>query len=164
MTESANLNLPAGWSARPACNGDADPIRALVFGALREYGLAPDPTGTDADLDDIEHHYCRNGGWFIVIEDANGELAGSIALSRHTADTAELRKMYLPRNARRRGVGKWMLERALAEARQRGYRRVLLGTASVLHEALALYRNYGFKPVAIEGLPPRCDLAMALEL
>lgn len=104
MTESANLNLPAGWSARPACNGDADAIRALVFGALREYGLAPDPTGTDADLDDIERHYWRDDGWFVVIEDANGELADSVALSRHTADTAELRKMYLPRNARRRGL------------------------------------------------------------
>ncbi len=164
MTESANLNLPAGWSARPASNGDADAIRALVFGVLREYGLAPDPTGTDADLDDIVHHYGRDGGWFLVIENANGELTGSVALHRHDGDTAELRKMYLARAARGRGIGKWMLEQALTEARQRGYRRILLGTASVLHEAVALYHSYGFKPITAPALAPRCDLMMALEL
>ncbi|MSR42632.1 MAG: hypothetical protein EXS29_01975 [Pedosphaera sp.] len=48
------MNLPLGWNARPASNGDADAIRAVVFDALREYGLAPNPAGTDADLDDIE--------------------------------------------------------------------------------------------------------------
>ncbi len=164
MTESANLNLPPDWKARPACNGDAEAIRAVVFDALLEYGLAPDPTGTDADLDDIEHHYWRNGDWFVVIENADGEIVGSIALHRHDSDTAELRKMYLARPARGQGIGKWMLEQALAEARQRGYRRVFLGTATVLREAVGLYRRYGFKPITADAVAPRCDLMMALDL
>ncbi len=164
MTESANLNLPPDWKARPACNGDAEAIRAVVFDALLEYGLAPDPTGTDADLDDIERHYWRNGGWFVVIENADGEVVGSIALHRHDGDTAELRKMYLTRAARGRGVGRWMLEQALAEARQRGYQRVLLGTATVLREAVVLYQRYGFKPITADAVAPRCDLMMALDL
>lgn len=164
MTESANLNLPPDWKARPACNGDAEAIRTVVFDALLEYGLAPDPAGTDADLDDIERHYWRNGGWFVVIENADGDVVGSVALHRHNGDTAELRKMYLARTARGRGIGKWILEQALAEARQRGYQRVLLGTATVLREAVALYRRYGFKPITADAVAPRCDLMMALEL
>ncbi len=118
MTESANLNLPPDWKARPACNGDAAAIRAIVFDALLEYRLAPDPAGTDADLDDIERHYWRDGGWFALIQNADGKIVGSIALHRHDGDTAELRKMYLARSARGQGIGKWMLEQALGEARQ----------------------------------------------
>ena len=158
------MNLPAGWEARPACNGDADAVRALVFGVLREYGLAPDPAGTYADLNDIEAHYWRTGGWFLVVTDAGGGIVGTIALHRREGGTAELRKMYLAPTARGRGVGKSMLEQALTEARRRGYQRVILETAAVLREAVALYRHYGFQPIATAGLAPRCDLVMSLDL
>src|SRR5215831_13663195 len=33
---------------RPATNSDRAAIESLVFGVLAEYGLAPDPNGTDA--------------------------------------------------------------------------------------------------------------------
>ncbi|MSR42631.1 MAG: GNAT family N-acetyltransferase [Pedosphaera sp.] len=84
-------------------------------------------------------------------------------MHRHDGDTAELRKMYLARPTRGRGIGKWMLEQALADARQPGYRRVLSGTATALHEAIALYQRYGFKPIGAPAVAPRCDLMMALE-
>ena len=39
---------------RPATSADAEAIRGVVFGVLREYGLPPDPRGLDADLADPE--------------------------------------------------------------------------------------------------------------
>ena len=52
---------------RPATNGDSGAIRILVFGVLAEYGLCPDPAGTDADLEDINGSYHYAGGAFDLL-------------------------------------------------------------------------------------------------
>ena len=56
--------MDGAFEVRPATNADAQAVRGLVFAALREHGLAPDPAGTDADLDDVESCYARAGGPF----------------------------------------------------------------------------------------------------
>jgi len=76
----------------------------------------------------------------------------------------EIRKMYFVPQVRGRGHGRRLLEDLIEGARQRGCERVVLETASVLKEAIALYRSFGFKPFAREHLACRCDQAMALEL
>jgi putative acetyltransferase len=149
---------------RPATNADADGVRALVFRVLAEYGLTPDPAATDADLDDIEASYFARGGWFEVWLDKRGAVIGSYGLHPRRAGVCELRKMYLARAWRGRGLGRMMLERALARARALGFGRVELETASVLREATALYRSCGFEPFEPEHMAPRADLALGLDL
>jgi putative acetyltransferase len=72
--------------------------------------------------------------------------------------------MYLHPDARGRGLGKLLLERALGQARALGFRRVELETAGVLEAAIALYRRYGFEPFDKPHVAARCDQAFALEL
>lgn len=155
----------ASPSLRPATNADAPAVRELVFGVLREYGLAPDPDCTDSDLADIEAAYHRRGGRFgVLVDEAAGQVLGSVGLYPVDEQTVELRKMYLRRNARGRGLGRRMLEHALAEARRMGFARVTLETASVLTEAIALYRRYGFTPFDAPHCSRRCDQTYVLAL
>jgi len=149
---------------RDASNRDAAAVQALVFGVLREYGLQPDPGGTDTDIADIEANYPQRGGWFQVIEDAEGNIVGSAGIYPLGDGVCELRKMYLRAAVRGRGLGRRLLENALAAARQRGFRRVTLETAAVLKEAIALYVRYGFKPVQGGVHSGRCDQAFELVL
>jgi len=72
--------------------------------------------------------------------------------------------MYLHRDYRGRGLGKWLLEHALAEGRRLGFKRVTLETASVLKEAIRLYEAYGFQPYRPTHLSCRCDQAYSLNL
>ena len=72
--------------------------------------------------------------------------------------------MYLHRAYRGKGLGRRLLEDALARARQAGFRRITLETASVLKEAIRLYERYGFKPFRPDHLSCRCDQAYVLEL
>jgi putative acetyltransferase len=72
--------------------------------------------------------------------------------------------MYLFKEARGHGIGGRLLRRALAFARNRGYRRMELETASVLKEAIALYAGAGFHPIERKHLANRCDQAFALDL
>ena len=62
---------------RRATNADCEPVKTLVFTVLDEYGLRPDPDGTDADLDDIERSYFARGGTFRILQEGDGSLVGA---------------------------------------------------------------------------------------
>jgi len=149
---------------RPANNKDCDNIADLVYGILREYDLKPDPACTDADIKDIEHSYFERGGMFFVLETEDGSIIGAYGLYPVEEHTCELRKMYLHRAHRGKGLGKLLLEDALSKARQLGFERMILETASVLKEAIALYKSYGFIEYNPQHMSNRCDQAYQLEL
>ena len=153
-----------GPRLRPANNKDCEKIANLVYDVLKEYNLKPDPEATDADLKDIEHSYFERGGTFYVLEEKDGSIIGAYGLYRVEKQTCELRKMYLHSAYRSRGLGKFLLDSALLEARQLGFKRMILETASVLKEAISLYKSYGFVEYQPEHLSSRCDQAFILEL
>ncbi|MHC4558133.1 MAG: GNAT family N-acetyltransferase [Planctomycetota bacterium] len=149
---------------RPANNKDCEEITSLVYSILEEYNLKPDPASTDADIKDIEYSYFEQGGTFYVLEEKDGSIIGAYGLYPVGRKTCELRKMYLHSSHRGRGLGKLLLESALSKARQLGFKRITLETASVLKEAIALYKSYGFLEYTPEHLSSRCDQAYLLEL
>jgi putative acetyltransferase len=149
---------------RPANNKDCEEITSLVYSILAEYNLKPDPASTDADIKDIEYSYFEQGGTFYVLEEKDSSIIGAYGLYPVDRKTCELRKMYLHSSYRGRGLGKLLLESALSQARQLGFKRIILETASVLKEAIALYKSYGFVEYVPEHLSSRCNQAYLLEL
>ncbi len=149
---------------RRAGNEDREEVADLVYGVLKEYGLEPDPEATDADLKDIEQSYLERGGTFFVLEDPDGSIIGAYGLYPIESQACELRKMYLHKSQRGKGHGKFLLDSALAQARELGFKRVTLETASVLKEAIALYESYGFVEYMPDHMSSRCDQAYLLEL
>lgn len=149
---------------RSATNADCKKIQNLVFNVLREFGLEPETDGTDADLSDIETYYIKSGGLFEILENADGNLLGTVGLFPVDEKTVELRKMYFDKSLRGRGFGKKMLERMIEKAGELKFKTVYLETASVLKEAVGLYEKYGFQPTT-EGIhSARCDAAYFLDL
>lgn len=153
-----------GCAIRPATAADAQPIRALVGSVLQEYGLAPDPAGIDRDLEDPIASYRGAGGELDAVVDGSGRVVGCCGVLPRADGACELRKMYLAKEARGRGVGKRLLDRALAFARGRGFARIELETASVLDTAIALYRAAGFRDLERRPAACRCDRALAMDL
>lgn len=70
-------------------------------------------------------------------------LAGSI-LQRPGADDAYLSRIAVHPRSAGRGVGKWLLEQALEEARLLGAQRCVLDVAEENERAIAFYRRAGF--------------------
>ncbi len=149
---------------RNGTNADGPALSELVFKVLAEYGLKGEPGATDACLQDIEGNYPRAGGAFEVVENERGQLVGCCGLWPLEPGVCELRKMYITAEVRGQGLGRQLMDRVLAKARELGFRRMELDTASCLKEAVSLYEKYGFKPIAKAGIPARCDLSMALDL
>jgi len=159
-----NPRITEGVNIRPATNQDRDRIAALVFGILTEYGLQPDAESSESDLKDIEATYLKSGGVFELVEDRRGKLLGTVGLCPVDEDTCKLRKMYLIPEARGRGLGRRMLERAIDHATRLGFKTIVLETVSVMKEAIRLYTGCGFRPSQQAAVSPRCDQVYYLDL
>jgi putative acetyltransferase len=78
----------------------------------------------------------------------DGRLLGVGAIKQLDPDHAELKSMHTAREARRRGVGRAIVEHLLAVAAERGVRRVSLETGAIdaFEPARSLYASMGFVP------------------
>lgn len=148
---------------RLANNSDCENVQNLVFSVLREYGLQPDLQGTDQDIADLEKNYINRGGIFELIEDDEGNLLGTVGLYPMNENTIELRKMYFSKDLRGKGMGKQTLSRMIEKAKELGFQKIYLETASPLVEAIHLYKKFGFQSTC-EKHTPRCDQAYFLDL
>jgi GNAT superfamily N-acetyltransferase len=148
---------------RTADNHDIAMVRHIVYSTLREYGLQPEPSGTDADVEDIDAHYGPAGSYLCIAE-VNGQAIATGGLRRISGARCELRKMYMLSEFRGKGFGRQLLVHLVNRARESGYREISLETASVLKEAIALYERFGFIDRTDADMPARCDRAMILRL
>ena len=162
--ENSDMLIEPWPRLRTADNKDCECIARLVYRVLKEYGLKPDPACTDVDIKDIESSYFDRGGTFLVLEVEDGSIVGAYGLYPMDERTCELRKMYLDKAYRGKGLGKFLLEDALSKARRLGFERMILETATVLKEAIALYKSYGFIEYNPQHMSSRCDQAYMLEL
>jgi putative acetyltransferase len=78
-----------------------------------------------------------------LMEDA----AGCVALRFLTADTAEMKRLYVRAAHRGKGLGRVLAERAIAAAREAGCRRIVLDTLPKMQEAQALYHSLRFTKI-----------------
>ena len=148
---------------RAATNEDSLEVKKLVFKVLDEYKLKSSPALTDSDLEDIEESYANRGGLFEVLEIEN-KIVGCIGLYPINNEVVELRKMYFEKSIRGKGIGKKLLKHCIARAKELGFKTMTLETASVLKEAIALYKQFGFEEFFPDHLSDRCDQAFQIKI
>ena len=96
------------------------------------------------------------------------EAAGCVALVPMRDGIYEISKMAVSPHLRGRGIGRRLLQHAIAQARSIGARSLFLGSNTRLKDAVHLYESVGFRHVKPETLPPmpysRADVFMELSL
>ena len=104
------------------------------------------------------------GQVFFVLE--RGEVHGTCAVLRHSADECEIAKMAVAPAARGRGYGDLLMEASLAFAREIDSRRIVIVSNTALNPAIRLYQKHGFVqvPLASDGRYRRANIRLELEL
>jgi N-acetylglutamate synthase-like GNAT family acetyltransferase len=99
---------------------------------------------------------------------ATAEIVGCVALIPMGNGVYELSKMAVSPRLRGLGIGRTLLEHAIAQARAIGAQSLFLGSSTKLANAVHLYESVGFQHVPPERLPPmpyaRADVFMKLSL
>jgi GNAT superfamily N-acetyltransferase len=95
------------------------------------------------EIERIGEYYSEHDGsfWVALKED---KVVGMFGLERASAESLELRRMYVDPLARRSGIARQMLQYAEAECRRRQIRRMELSTSELQGPALGLYRSAGY--------------------
>jgi putative acetyltransferase len=121
----------------------------------KEAVLLADPQGTILD---------RGGRIFFAARD--GETVGCCALLVIAPGEFEVAKMAVTESSKRMGIGRRLLEKAIAEARALGAHRLYLETNRTLSPAIRLYESLGFRHLPPERIVPsayaRADVYMEL--
>lgn len=118
-------------------------------------------------LTDPVNSILRIGG-HIFMAYAGGEAVGCVALIPMKDGVYELSKMAVSPHLRGRGIGRRLLQHAIAQARSIGAKSLFLGSNTRLKNAVHLYESVGFQHVKPESLPPmpysRADVFMEMPL
>jgi len=125
-------------------NRDHDSVVKLHMLGMEEYGFGRHPAEWDKDLEDITGTYIKPGGTFLVVEEDGIPIAMG-GLERIDDETAEIRRMRVHPDYRRRGIGSMLVDRLVDFARSRGFKRIILYTTDRQRPAIALYRKKGFR-------------------
>jgi len=123
-------------------------LSKIVKGTLAEFGANhPGTVYYDPTTDALYELFQKEGSAYFVAE-MNGEIAGGGGIyptDGLPADTCELVKMYLLPQARGTGLGRTLIEKCIATAREKGYKKIYLETMPELKQALSIYAKFGFE-------------------
>jgi GNAT superfamily N-acetyltransferase len=145
---------------RRATLPDRDRCVAIVFDALRSYGIEPEPEGLDAD---VMRFGSGDGDAYEIVAVLDGAIAGVSALSPRGEGIGWVSKVFVDPPFRRRGAARALMAAVVAEARARGYRRIGLQTRTIFREAVALYESSGWTRGDAPKTGP-CDRTYFLDL
>ena len=145
---------------RRATLADRDAVVALVFETLRSFGIEPEPEGIDADA--MQFGVQGDARLSEFVAEISGTLVGSIALRDRGDCTGHISKLFVDARARGHGIGKRLLNIAVADARRRKLRQLDLETRGELKAAIHLYESTGW----VRGPDPNnvCDRSYLLRL
>lgn len=137
---------PADNSFRVRSFQSADRIvcRQLYVDGLIGGQLSLNDTGFD--IDEIEASYMHQpGNHFWVAIDNDGTTIGMIGVQSHDQGTAEIRRLRVRTDRQRRGIGKNLMETALAFCQQHGFLKVTLDTFVEREPAMRLFAKFNFR-------------------
>jgi putative acetyltransferase len=142
---------------------DAGPLLDDLKALMAEYARLPHVDGrwpdADAEIAALPLGFEPPRGALLVAR-VGRESVGCVGLhASRDASTVELKRMYVRPAARGLGIGRALLNAAIAQARHAGHARLRLDTLPQLDAALALYRAAGFAPIPPfdPALPPEAE-------
>ncbi len=116
------------------------------------------------ELEHLEKKYGLPEGRLYLAYD-NSELAGCIGLKKIDEENCEMKRLYVRPQFRGRNIGDLLVRQIIRDAKDIGYRHMLLDTLPFLKNAIHLYEKYGFQETeSYNNSPMASSIYMKLDL
>ena len=150
--------------------GDNKALATIIRNSLEEFKAnKPGTVYFDDTTDHLSDVFTHKGSIYFVAE-LDGEIIGGggvFPTANLPEGTCELVKLYLSSKARGKGIGKLLMEKCIAAARELGYKKIYLETMPELTIAIPMYKKSGFTHLqAAQGSSGHtgCDVWMIKDL
>lgn len=97
----------------------------------------------EKELRELEIMYDLPGGALLLAK-AESKFVGCVAVRKKSGDTCEMKRLFVQDAYKQIGIGRILVTEIIKEAKQLGYRKIILDTLSRLKPALHLYKSLGF--------------------
>jgi GNAT superfamily N-acetyltransferase len=128
---------------------DSPELWLIARGLVREYAASLDFDLCFQDfaheLETLSTEYGPPGGHF-VLASWSGAFVGCGGLRRFTDAACEMKRVYVVPTHRGKGIGRAVTAALIAQARQAGYKTMLLDTLPTMAAAQHVYFALGFTP------------------
>ena len=127
---------------------DNPSIAKIIRAALTEFGAnKPGTVYYDETTDHLYELFQQRGAQYFIVEQG-GEMLGGGGIYPSEGlptETCELVKMYLSNSARGKGIGKLLIHKCMAVAKEEGYTAMYIETMPELKPAVGMYEKQGFQ-------------------
>ncbi len=138
--------MPGPTIEQASGDGAVATARELFREYASELGLDLSFQGFDRELAELPGEYVPPTGRLLIAFDGD-RAAGCVALRPRSSDTCEMKRLYVRDPYRGTGLGRLLAQAIIAEARDIGYRRMLLDTLPSMDRAISLYLSLGFREI-----------------
>jgi ribosomal protein S18 acetylase RimI-like enzyme len=126
---------------------DIEAVRALFEEYAASLGVDLGFQGFDDEVAELPGAYRPPGGVLLLARDA-GEAVACVGVRPLDGDACEMKRLYVSPTRRGSGLGRRLVDEALAWARTAGYLAMRLDTLPSMAAASALYDAMGFREIA----------------
>jgi putative acetyltransferase len=127
---------------------DYQAARALITEYADRLGMDLSFQHFSDELDQLPRMYGSPGGCLILGRDrAASIVVACVGVRRISAETCEMKRLFVANSARGRGVGRRLALEAVRAATRLGYSRMLLDTLASMVAARRIYSSLGFKQI-----------------
>ncbi len=138
--------------------------RALFAEYAKTPGFAEAYSGNYAEeLANLQREYAPPDGRLYLVF-TGGQPAGCLAMRRFDEQRCEMRRLFVRPEFRGQHVGVVLVRQLLHDARESGYKSVILSSLESMKTAHALFRRVGFKRISQPLLPGQAAAAERAEM
>jgi putative acetyltransferase len=142
-----------GIKVIPASDQDLDIVRSLWREYWDSVGLPRDFQNFAEELRTLPGVYAPPRGR-LLLAFIGGEPVGTAALRPLGQESCEAKRLYVCSQYRGKGIGRFLLQHLVNEARAMGYREMYGDTLKSMTAALQMYRQMGFSEVSPYSAKP----------
>jgi carbonic anhydrase len=126
---------------------DGNELRQVIGEYIAWLDMDLSYRGFADEMASFDRLFTLPSGLFLIARQA-GQIAGCVGLLRHDETTAEVKRLYVRPAFRGRQLGEALIHRLIAQARQLGFRRLILDAVPQTTVAQLLYERLGFAEIA----------------